>query len=71
MNLNLRLKFVFHIRSVGFVHFKEIILGCCWEEDESVLEQYPFTPQCYQRVGGKTTPSNVPALQALFARSGK
>jgi hypothetical protein len=25
-------------------------LGCCFEDDEEVMQQYPFMPRCYHRV---------------------
>lgn len=44
-------------------------LGCCYEDDDSVAEQYPFVPRCYKRepgaIAGLTdlTEAQIGALQ--------
>ena len=47
---------------------KKTILGCCWEEDDSVIEEFPNLPRCYQteRGGG----SRRPNFEDLVMRSG-
>ncbi|CAG5078841.1 Oidioi.mRNA.OKI2018_I69.PAR.g9100.t1.cds [Oikopleura dioica] len=43
-------------------------MGCCWEEDQSVLDEYPFISRCYRTERfGRESPK--PALDVLKARS--
>lgn len=47
-------------------------LGCCWEENEDVVEKYPYSPRCYQREDGgyAVQPNVIGQLSDLITRSG-
>jgi len=45
-------------------------LGACYEDDESVVAQYPKIPRCYARSSTGTT-NPVSPFASLFARSGE
>lgn len=38
-------------------------LGCCYEDDDSVAEQYPFVPRCYRREAGAVAGLSTATLQ--------
>ena len=42
--------------------------GCCWEEDDAVIEEFPNLPRCYQTERGGN--SKRPNFEDLVARSG-
>ena len=44
------------------------ILGCCWEEDDSVIDEFPMLPRCY-RVERNGAMANRPNLDDLVMRS--
>jgi len=44
------------------------ILGCCWEDDNSVLQDYPQIARCYRtEITGKA--SKKPTYEQLVSRS--
>jgi len=49
-------------------------LGCCWEEDQEVLNKYPWLPRCYKRqrniIGEEENDPIGISPDALVARSG-
>ena len=47
-----------------------IFVGCCWEEDPSVLQEFPQISRCY-RVERTGKASKKPSYDQLVSRSAK
>ncbi|CAK8678866.1 unnamed protein product [Clavelina lepadiformis] len=46
-------------------------LGCCYEDNDEIVDRFPFMPRCYQRQGGTyAIPSGILDPADLFQRAG-
>merc|ERR1712200_277041 len=42
-------------------------LGCCYEDNQAVVEQFPFVPRCYHRESGGITGLTASDAASLMA----
>jgi hypothetical protein len=41
-------------------------LGCCYEDNEQVLQQYPFMPRCYHRVKNEIIDTRLHEMELVY-----
>jgi hypothetical protein len=44
-------------------------LGCCYEDNDEVMQQYPFMPRCYHRVKNEVIDARLHEFQLVYQNS--
>merc|ERR1711881_81172 len=44
-------------------------LGCCYEDNDEVMQQYPFMPRCYHRVKNEVIDSRLHDYKLVYSEA--